>query len=106
MKNVVLTGVEFGEGKIGAAAYNSNTDVITFSLRPKVDGMFHSTGDLFASSLLGAILNGKSINDACDIAIDFTVSAIKKTVDLGGDSRFGLSFEMCLPEYMKRLGIL
>lgn len=106
VKNVVLTGVDLGDGKIGAAAYNKDKDVVTFSLREKIVGMFHSTGDLFASSLLGAILNDKSIDEACDIAIDFTVSSILKTVENGGDSRFGLSFELCLPLYMKRLGII
>lgn len=106
VKNVVLTGVDIGNNRIGAAAYCSDNDVVTFSLRDKVEGMFHSTGDLFASSLLGAILNEKTIDEACDIAIDFTVSSILKTVENGGDSRFGLSFELCLPLYMKRLGII
>lgn len=106
VKNIVLTGVDIGNNRIGAAAYCSDNDVVTFSLRDKVEGMFHSTGDLFASSLLGAILNEKTIDEACDIAIDFTVSSILKTVEKGGDSRFGLSFELCLPLYMKRLGII
>lgn len=106
VKNVVLTGVQFNSDEIGAVAYNSDDDKITYSLRPKIDGNFHSTGDLFASSLLGSVLNGRNINEACEIAIDFTVSAIRKTVELGGDSRFGLSFELCLSDYMKGLGII
>ncbi|MBQ8209675.1 MAG: pyridoxamine kinase [Clostridia bacterium] len=106
VKNVVLTGVEFDSKQIGAAAYNRLTDAVTYSLRKKVDGMFHSTGDLFASSLLGAILNGFDINKACEIAIDFTVSSINKTVEAGGDSRFGLCFEKCLPDYMKNLELI
>lgn len=106
VKNIVLTGVQFDDKEIGAAAYNRDSDIVTYSLRKKVDGMFHSTGDLFASSLLGAILNNFDITAAADIAIDFTVSAINKTVQLGGDSRYGLSFELCLPEYMKNLGVI
>lgn len=106
IKNIVLTGVQLDDEQIGAAAYDSETDVVTYSLRKKVDGMFHSTGDLFASSLLGAILNGFDITGATEIAIDFTVSAINKTVLLGGDSRYGLSFELCLPGYMKNLGVI
>lgn len=104
--NVVLTGVEFDEENIGAAAYSKNSDKISYSLRPKVKGMFHSTGDLFASSLLGAILNGFNIDNACEIAIDFTVSSIIKTVNCNGDSRFGLCFEKCLPDYIKNLELI
>ena len=106
VRYVVLTGVQFDSDKIGAVAYDSEKNELSYSVRDRVDGMFHSTGDLFASSLLGAILNGYSISDAAEIAIEFTVSAINKTVALGGDSRFGLSFELCLPDYMRSLGVL
>ena len=105
-KFIVLTGVDFDGKSVGAAAFDTVNKTITYSLRPRVNGMFHSTGDLFASSLLGGILNGFSVNQACDIAIDFTVKAIEKTVENGGDSRFGLCFEKCLPDYMKNLELL
>lgn len=103
-KYVVLTGVDFDGLSVGAAAYDSTTDSISYSLRPRIDGMFHSTGDLFASSLLGAVMNGFTLNTATETAIEFTVSSIKQTVLLGGDSRFGLCFERCLPQYIKSLG--
>lgn len=105
-ENIVLTGVELNGSGIGVAAYNRKTDTVSFSFRPKIDGIFHSTGDLFSSALLGAMLNGFDINTSADIAIDFTVSAILKTVENGGDSRFGLAFEKCLPYYMKDLGVI
>ena len=105
-KFVVLTGVDFDGKSVGAGAYDSENDVITYSLSERIDGMFHSTGDLFASSLLGGILNGYSVNDATEKAIGFTVNAIKETVKIGGDSRFGLAFERCLPMYMKSLELL
>ena len=103
---IVLTGVQFDEDKIGAVAYDSEKCEISYSFRDKVEGMFHSTGDLFASSLLGAFLNGHDIFSSVEIALSFTVSAINKTVELRGDSRFGLSFELCLPDYMRNLGVL
>ena len=105
-KFVVLTGVDFDGKKVGAGAYDSENDVITYSLSERIDGMFHSTGDLFASSLLGGILNGFSVNEAAEKAIDFVVNSIRETVLLGGDSRFGLSFERCLPMYMKSLELI
>lgn len=105
-KFVVLTGVDFDGKSVGAGAYNAENNVITYSLSDRIDGMFHSTGDLFASSLLGGILNGFSVNDSAQKAISFTVNAIKETVKIGGDSRFGLAFERCLPMYMKSLEII
>ncbi len=105
-KFVVLTGVDFDGKSVGAGAYDAENNVITYSLSDRIDGMFHSTGDLFASSLLGGILNGFSVNDATQKAISFTVNAIKETVKTGGDSRFGLAFERCLPMYMKSLEII
>lgn len=106
VRYIVLTGVQLDAVKIGAAAYDRDSDVLTYSLREKIDGMFHSTGDLFAGSLLGAVLNNSDVNSATEIAINFVVSAIKKTVEMGGDSRFGLCFELCLPEYMNSLGVI
>ena len=103
---IVLTGVDFDGNSVGAAAFDTAEKKISYSLRPRIDGMFHSTGDLFASSLLGGILNGNSVAKACDIAIDFTVNAIQATVNCGGDSRFGLCFEKCLPDYMKNLELV
>ena len=103
---IVLTGVDFDGKSVGAAAFDTAEQNISYSLRPRIDGMFHSTGDLFASSLLGGILNDNSVAKACDIAIDFTVKAIRKTVECGGDSRFGLCFEKCLPDYMKNLELI
>lgn len=105
-KYIVLTGVDFDGKSVGAGAYDTENKTISYSLKPRIEGMFHSTGDLFASSLLGGILNGFSVNKACDLAIDFTVNAIEKTVECGGDSRFGLCFEKCLPDYMKNLELL
>ena len=105
-KCIVLTGVDFDGKSVGAAAFDTSKSEISYSLRPRIDGMFHSTGDLFASSLLGGILNNYPVDKACDIAIDFTVNAIRETVKRGGDSRFGLCFEKCLPDYMKNLELL
>lgn len=105
-KFVVLTGVDFDGKSVGAGAYDAENDIITYSLSERIDGMFHSTGDLFASSLLGGILNNFSVNDSAQKAISFTVNAIKETVKIGGDSRFGLAFERCLPMYMKSLEII
>lgn len=103
---IVLTGVDFDDKSVGAASFDTKNKIISYALKPRIEGMFHSTGDLFASSLLGGILNGMSVRKACEVAIGFTVDAIIQTVKINGDSRFGLCFEKCLPDYMKNLELL
>lgn len=105
-KFIVLTGIDFDGLSVGVAAFDSEKRDISYVMRHRVSGMFHSTGDLFAASLLGAVLNGFEINAACDIAIDFTYKSIYKTVENNGDSRFGLYFEKCLPEYIKSMELI
>ena len=63
--------------------------------------MFHGAGDVFASALLGAILNGKTVEDSVRIALDLTVGSIRRTHAAGTDTRFGLDFEHGLPDYAR-----
>lgn len=48
-KKVVLTGVSLEIGKLGAAAYDSTTEEISYAFCDQVDGYFHGTGDVFAA---------------------------------------------------------
>ena len=100
---IVITGVNNGNSS-GVASYDAANDKFTFSFRERIPGMFHSTGDLFASALWGAVLNEIPLGAAAEIAIDFTVDSIKQTVAAGGDSRFGLCFEPCLAAYIRSIG--
>jgi len=71
-KKVVLSGVSFGEDKLGAAAFNSDTGEISYAFSKKSDGYFHGTGDVFGSALLSALLNDFPLVEATQIAVDFT----------------------------------
>ena len=95
-KNALLTGVTLEPGKLGVAAINGETGKITYYFRDLVDGMFHGTGDVFASSFAGAMILGKSIEQASKIAVDFTVDAIQKTID-DKSHWYGVKFELALP---------
>ena len=67
------------------------------SLRPEIPGYFHGTGDLFSSTLLCGLLNGMTLYEACDTAVEFTHRTIVTTAKSGGDTRFGPKFETHLP---------
>ena len=102
----VLSGVSFEKGKNGSAAYDRETGEFSFFFSDHVDGFYYGTGDVFASALLGAILNAKSVSDSIKIAVDFTIGAIRRTYAEGTDKRYGVHFESELPSYIRALGKL
>lgn len=101
-ETVVLTGVWFGDGQIGAACYDRGTDRVDFVLGEKLPGAFHGTGDLFASVLLGGVMNGLTVEEACGCAVRGVAECIRATIAAGRtDTRWGVKFEKCLPFLMK-----
>lgn len=104
-KKTVLTGVYFNEGEVGAASYDSLSDDFDVALAPRVEGFYHGTGDVFASALLGGLLNNKTLAEAARIAVDFTEDSIIRTRNAGTDTRYGVIFEKEIPSYIKKLGL-
>ncbi len=98
---VVLTGVTFDERKVGAASFDGES--VTYAFSPRVDKIFHGTGDIFASSLVAAYLNGKTLTEATDFAVDFTYNCIKGTIESGDERDYGVCFEKELPRLIKFL---
>ena len=103
---IVLTGVEFDKAQVGAASYDSLTGEISYALAPKVEGYYHGTGDICASALLGAYLNGHSLATSTQIAVDFTHGSILRTKEAGTDVRLGVNFEHGIPDLLKATGII
>ena len=101
---IVLTGVAFDDDELGCAVYCRETDEIFYSFSKKFPGIYYGTGDLFASALTGAYLNGKTIFESAEIALEFTNSAIKRTYEAGTDTRLGVNFEQGIHDYIKKLG--
>ena len=104
-KKVVLTGVFFDNERLGAAAYDAVTGEIGYAFSERIEGYYHGTGDVFGSALVGSLMNGKSLNKATEIAVDFTVRSIRRTKNAGTDIRFGVNFEEGIPKLVKDLGL-
>lgn len=104
-KYVILTGVSYDNDRLGAVSYDCGNDQFKCAFSRVVSGTFHGSGDVFASVLLGAILNGKTIEQAMKIAVDFTVNCITSTKKEGADLRYGLNFERNIPHLIKDLGL-
>lgn len=90
---VVITGVTFEEGTLGAATYDKATDTVHYAFSNTISGNYHGTGDIFASAMLAATLSGHSLAKAAQIAVDFTCGSIQRTKDAATDVRYGVNFE-------------
>lgn len=99
----VLSGVSLSEGKLGAAAYSKKTGEITKYFADEIHGFFPGTGDVFASALLAAIMNGADLEKALKITVDFTTSSISRTKKAGTDKRYGVDFEHSIPNLVKEI---
>ncbi|MFT9078720.1 pyridoxamine kinase, partial [Ethanoligenens sp.] len=53
---VVLTGIWFGDEKLGAACYDQTTDTVAYAFNEKIEGYYHGTGDVFGSALLSGLM--------------------------------------------------
>lgn len=99
-KNVIFTGVSYRPGMTGI-------EVVEQGQRQYYAHIFlpnscHGTGDIYASSFVGAFMRGKSAYDAAKIAADYTVECIKATA--GDDSHwYGAKFEPVIGKLIQAL---
>jgi pyridoxine kinase len=102
-KRVVLTGVSFEPGMLGAASFDSSTGEIGYFDLKHIDGYFHGTGDVFGSSLLAALLLGHPLSKAIEIAVKYTHRCIVLTVEAKQEIRYGVCFEKAIPYFIEIL---
>ena len=100
-KRIVLTGVRFTDGEMGAAVRENGETQFVFDKR--VHGIYHGTGDVYASVLLSCLLGGKSLKDAAQFACSFTANCVRITKETMPDVNYGVRFEALLPELMNEL---
>ncbi len=97
---VILTGVGFEENKTGAAILAGNQ--ISYCTHDRIGGSCHGTGDIFAACFTGALMGGKSLRRAVEIAAKFTCRCIENTRE-NPAHWYGVKFEPVLPELMDML---
>lgn len=100
-KQVVLTGVYFQDDDLGAACYDAEKRQIDYVMDKRIPGMYHGTGDVFGSFLLGALMRGRKLAEATRIAVDYTCAAVRLTAADGTGPRMGVRFESVLGDYGK-----
>ena len=102
-KKVILKGVGYKKGLCGVLTYDSVSGKSTEYFHELIPAKFHGTGDIFASVAFSSLTLGKSLEEAVKLAADFTVLAIKKTLEHEDHNWYGVDFEAAFPELLKKL---
>ena len=102
-RKVVLKGVSFDDKKLGIVSYDSQSQKISWYFHEKMPQSFHGTGDIFASVLTGALVRGFEVQEACRLAADFVVEAIRATLSHKDYNWYGVDFESAIPFLVERL---
>lgn len=92
----VLTGVVYEPKHQGAVAYDAEKDEFFEYFGENLPVAFHGTGDVFSSSLCGALTKGADLTSALKVAVDFTIAAIKNTMGCEDTYWYGVNFESAL----------
>ena len=95
-RSVVLTGVSLEPGKIGAACFDASAGKTEFIQTTFETREFHGTGDVFASVLTGALVNGRTLAQATADAAEFVRLCAARTAQEKLPAREGVDFEPLL----------
>lgn len=97
---VVLTGVSYDAHSTGVLVSEQGKQ--TYYRHELLDRGCHGTGDVYASSFVGAYMHGKTVPEAARIAADYTLACIKNTLD-DPNHWYGVKFEPVLGELIEAL---
>ena len=99
-KYVVITGIK-KDNQIGYLVKDNNNIFEYYLPYIECEGKFHGTGDVFASSLIGNMLNTNNFKDSFYKAANFTNDCILATVKYLPEHWYGLAFEEILSKIHK-----
>lgn len=89
-KKIILTGVSL-DGMYGVLGYENGE--IFYYTHEKLSKSFHGTGDVFASTCVGSIAQGKSLQEAVVKAANFTLDSIIATINDPKGIDYAVNFE-------------
>lgn len=99
-REVVLTGVSCEPGRTGIAIRSDGK--VSCYQHARIGKNYHGTGDIFASAFTGALMQEKSMEEAVQIAADFTLQCIQNTFE-NPAHWYGVKFETALPGLITKL---
>ena len=102
-KKAALTGVSLNESTTGVMAYDSQTGEFFSYYHDRIPVQYHGTGDVFASACVGALMRGKTLEQALMLAADYTCESIRLTEAEPGHNWYGVNFEQAVPMLIEKL---
>ena len=102
-KKSVLTGVSYDKNQLGSAAYDSASGRYYERFNKWYPVKFHGTGDIYASAMTGALVNGMNIDEAIGLAVDYTAECVRCSIEDKEHRWYGVNFESAIPMLVKRL---
>ncbi len=102
-EKVVFTGVSFKEDELGVMSYNKKTGEFFKYFKERIPVKYHGTGDVFASTLVGALVNEKPLEEALKIAVDYVWETINETFKAEKKDSYGVNFESKIPYLINRI---
>ena len=97
----LLTGVSFDPSQVGVMGYDGARFFSYFNRRDPA--VYHGTGDLLASATVGGLMRGLPLEQALQLAVDFTLRAIELTRSDSQATWYGVEFERAIPWLTRRL---
>ena len=97
---VAITGVSTESGRVGIVARDNRSGKMCSVMNKTLDGMFHGSGDVFASAFAALLTQGAPLEDALNTAEEFVTAAIERTAARGTPREYGLDFEGVLTDYI------
>ena len=94
----MLTGVQRNVSLLGAAWRTVNGKNGVYCSE-RIKGMYHGTGDVFASLLVACMVRGVPLPLAVETAVNLTEAAVRATKEMGTDPRYGVDFESLLADF-------
>ena len=95
-RSVVLTGASAAPDRTGAACFDARSGQAEMIQTRRVPREFHGTGEVFASVLTGALVQGKPLPEAARLAVEFVRICGERTAAQGLPMREGVDFEPLL----------
>lgn len=99
-KTIILTGISYEKDTTGIIYYDS--DGYHYYQHRLVNASYHGTGDIYASTLVGAYLNDIDLFTSSKIAAHFVIKSIENTLN-DDTHKYGVKFEPLLVDYINEV---
>lgn len=98
---IVVTGVPLPNQQVANLSYDRPSNQFWHSTSCLLPARFPGTGDVFASVLLGSLLQGSALSHAVERAGSFVLAAVQRTYTAGTPLREGILLEPALKNLLE-----